>query len=77
MDFGEFQKIVKGNCATIRSFILNYVTDRKAGKNKSQVSNVDLLSLFLESPEIFTDEIIVNELMDFFFHGTMMPQYAS
>ena len=36
-----------------------------------------MLSLFMESPDIFTDEFIVNELMDFFFAGTLTTQYAS
>ena len=36
-----------------------------------------MLSLFLESPDIFTDEFMVNELMDFFFAGTLTTQYTS
>jgi len=71
IDFGVVAKTVKTNCAKIRGFILNYVTGRKEGKNHSQVNNVDMLTLFLESPKIFTDEFIVDELMDFFFAGTI------
>ena len=71
LDLGEIPKIVKANCAKVRSYILEYVNNRKVGKNKSQVKGVDLLSLFLESPKIFTDEFIVDELMDFFFAGTV------
>ena len=29
-----------------------------------------MLSLFLESPEVFTDDFMVDEIMDFFFAGT-------
>lgn len=29
-------------------------------------NSADLLSLFFESPEIFTDEFIIDEIMDFF-----------
>jgi len=50
---------------------LDYVIERKEGKVKSQIHGVDMLSLFMESPDIFTDEFIVNELMDFFFAGTL------
>ena len=48
-----------------------YVTKRKEGKVKSTVKDVDMLSLFLESPDIFTDEFIIDELMDFFLAGTL------
>ena len=50
---------------------------RKSGQVKSSVKDVDMLSLFLESPKIFTDNFIVDELMDFFFAGTLTVQYAS
>ena len=56
---------------------MDYVHERKAGKVKSEVHDVDMLSLFLESPDIFTDIFIVNELMDFFFAGSQTTQYVS
>ena len=36
-----------------------------------------MLSLFLESPEIFTQEFIIDELMDFFLAGTLTTHYTS
>ena len=36
-----------------------------------------MLSLFLETPEVFTNEFIVDELMDFFFAGTLTTQYTT
>lgn len=36
-----------------------------------------MLSLFLESPEIFTDAFIIDELFDFFFAGTLTTQFVS
>ena len=36
-----------------------------------------MLSLFLETPDVFTQEFIINELMDFFFAGTVTTQFAS
>jgi len=71
LDFHWSSKVVYENCRRVRQFVMDYVLERKAGKNKSEVHNVDMLSLFLESPDIFTDIFIVNELMDFFFAGTL------
>lgn len=36
--------------------------------------DVDMLSLFFQSPEIFTDEFIVDELLDFFLAATQTTQ---
>ena len=77
LTLGQTCTTVKNNCALVRAFILDYVTKRKEGKVKSQVNNVDMLTLFLESPEIFTDDFIVDELMDFFFAGTLTTQYST
>lgn len=70
-DFHWSAAVVKENCRVIRAFIGDYVTKRKEGKNQSKVNNVDMLSLFLESPDVFTHEFIIDELMDFFFAGTV------
>ena len=51
--------------------------ERKSGKRKSQVADgADLLSLFLQNPDVFTDEVIVDELGDFFSAATITSQYA-
>lgn len=71
IDLKPFCNTVKQNCAKVREFILSYVTRRKLGESASSLKNVDMLSLFLESPDIFTDDFIVDELMDFFFAGTI------
>ena len=40
---------------------------RKSGEIKSQVKDgVDLLSLFLQNSEVFTDDLIIDEMVDFF-----------
>ena len=58
---------VDRNCERVRAVILKYVQDRKSGKRKSKFEGkVDVLSLFFENPEIFTEEFIVDELCDFF-----------
>ena len=40
-------------------------------------NSADLLSLFFESPEIFTDEFIIDELADFFLAGSATTDFAS
>ena len=73
-----FQRQVKSNCDALRSWINEYVQKRKRGENKSQVGkNSDLLSLFLDKPDVFTDEFIVDELLDFFLAGVQTTQFAS
>ena len=37
----------------------------------------DLLSLFLESPDVFTDDDIIDELLDFLLAGTQTTSYAT
>ncbi len=57
---------------------MEYVQERKSGQRKSQVGGeADLLSLFLEEKEVFTDDCIVDELLDFFAAAVMTTQYAS
>lgn len=55
-----------------------YLQQRKKGVSKSTVAgSVDLLSLFFESPDVFTDEFIIDELSDFFMAATSTTQFAS
>lgn len=47
--------------------MLDYVNQRRGGKRDSKVSGkTDILSLMLANPEVFTDDVIVDELLDFF-----------
>ena len=55
LDRHPFCQLANANCAIVRNFMQEYITKRKEGKVKSTVKNVDMLSLFLESPDIFTD----------------------
>ena len=49
----------------------------KVKKAKSSVNDADLLTMFLESPETFTDDDIVDELIQFFFAALRTTQFAS
>ena len=45
----------------------DYIRKRKSGERKSQVADgVDLLSLFQSRPDVFTEELIIDEILDFF-----------
>ena len=70
-------KISIENCKQIRTFIQSYINKRRSGKAKSTVNDVDMLSLFFENPDVFTDDFIIDELMDFFLAGTLTTQYCT
>lgn len=64
--FTEMEKLSNKNSVVLRKTIRDYVQKRRSGELKSKVKDQsDILSLFLQSPEIFTDEVIVDELIDF------------
>lgn len=71
LDRHPFCQLARANATIVRNYMQEYITKRKEGKVKSTVKDVDMLSLFLESPDIFTDEFIIDELMDFFLAGTL------
>ena len=51
---------------------------RKSGEKHSKVKgDADLLSLFLNNPTEFTDEVIVDEIMDFFVAGAQTTQMTT
>ena len=65
------EKAATANSLKIREKIAVYVRKRISGEKKSALGNKsDLLSLFLETPEIFTEDVIVDELLDFLVAGT-------
>ena len=64
------RKLVE-NGKTFRTYIFDYVQKRRSGERKSTVADgVDLLSLFLSQPGVFTDDVIIDELIDFFGAGS-------
>ena len=77
-EFTKYQKTVAQNGANQREAIRKYVRQRKSGERKSSVAaNSDVLSLFLEDPDTFSEDFIVDELRDFFGAAMMTTQYAS
>ena len=57
--------------------MLKYVTDRKKGVTQSKMNGADLLSCFLESQDMFTDDMIVKNLLSFIFAATETTNFAS
>lgn len=78
VSFSSIEKQIDENCTRMRTFMNKYLQQRKKGVSKSTVAgSVDLLSLFFESPDVFTDEFIIDELSDFFMAATSTTQFAS
>lgn len=74
----ETHRKIDENCRRIREYIMKYVLDRRSGKRKSTIKDgVDLLSLFFDNSNIFTNEFIVDELLDFFIAAAVTTQAAS
>lgn len=58
---------MKQNCLDIRDWIKDYIKKRQAGTRKSSVQGeTDILKLMLDRPDVFTDEVITDELLGFF-----------
>ena len=75
MDFSSkwtaYQREVQKNCFTVRQKIRTYIRDRQSGKRQSKVNNKsDILSMFFENPDVFTEDFMVDELVDFFIAGS-------
>ena len=73
MSLSAFERRVDENARRLRAFTNDFVQKRRVQHSQGQRSsagNFDILSLFLLSPEIFTNEVITDELIDFFIAGT-------
>ena len=67
LSLSSFEKAVDENCRRLRVCISELVQYRRSGIFKSDVEGeADLLTLFFASPDIFTDDVILDELLDFF-----------
>ena len=76
--FSSESKIVKENCRVARAWIKDYIQKRRDGTRKSAVQeNSDILSLMLDRPDVFTDEVITDELFSFFGAATETTQSAT
>lgn len=74
----RFTKSIENNCRITREFLRSFITTRKSKQNGNQSEGkADLLTLFLENPDVFTDDDIIDELLDFLLAGTQTTSYAT
>jgi hypothetical protein len=63
----EADRKIDENIDSLRGFIMNYIQERKTGKRESIfVEKVDILTMLLQEEKTFTDECIVDVLIDYF-----------
>jgi cytochrome P450 len=74
---GEFYRKVSKNVQALRDFVGKFVRERKDGLRKSQVDGKDMMEVFLENRDIFTDEFIIDEVLDFFAAGSLTTMNGS
>ena len=75
-EMGEFFRNLRENSRRLKSQINKYVQRRKRGESKSSMEGYDLLSVFLENQETFTDTRIVSNLIALIFAATETSQYT-
>ena len=73
----RFTKSIENNCRITREFLRSFITTRKNKQDENKTEGkADLLTLFLENPDVFTDDDIIDELLDFLLAGTQTTSYA-
>jgi cytochrome P450 len=83
----QFSRMTAHNAKVLRGFLKDYVqkrrqefsqnpTERKSG-SVSLENQCDLLSIFFQSPEVFTDDYCVAEILDFLVTGTETSEKAA
>ena len=56
----------------MRRLIRDYIRKRKSGEVKSNVAaDADLLSLFLMDTEVFDEDLMIDEILDFLRSGVL------
>ena len=77
LDMGVGKQKLTANSARLSAQVNKYVQDRKNGVTKSKMDGCDLLSVFLESPDIFSDRDTVQNLIAFIFAATETTHFTS
>ena len=77
VDMGHMREKLMANSAIMKKQVGKYVNDRKNGVTKSKMEGCDLLSVFLESPEIFDEAAIGQHIIAFIFAATETTHYTS
>ena len=72
MSLSKKEKMADENCHRLREFIRSEVQGRRSTLNQGLIDVekcTDVLTLLLQSPDVFTDEVIVDELIDMMLAG--------
>ena len=76
--FNEMERSSNHNCAMLRQSLREYIQKRASGAEQSKFEGSnDLLTLMMASPEIFKEDLIIDELIDFLTAGTQTTQNAT
>ena len=76
--FDKAQRRADQNCLRLRTAIADYVQKRKSGQISSDFTDgSDLVSQMLAAPEMFSDDDIIDEVVDFLAAGTQTTQRAT
>jgi len=69
--FTAREKQIRDNCTALRNHVRQYIRARAKGEKRSNVGqDSDLLSLFLSVPDVFQEEDIIDEVIDFMLAGS-------
>ena len=69
--YTEVERVNDSNCAIVRASIRDYVKKRISGQVLGDLGqNSDVLSLMIANSDVFGEEDIIDELMDFMVAGT-------
>ena len=74
-EMGSFFRNLRDNAARLRREISKYVQKRKSGA-KGTMQGYDLVTVFLENQEMFSDEAIIENLLALIFAATETSQYT-
>jgi len=75
--FSEKERVNDENCIIVRETMRQYIRKRVSGEAKSDLLNdSDVLSLMLKNSDVFNEEDIIDELLDFLVAGTMTTQMS-
>ena len=75
--FTSGEKVADVNALNYRAAVRDYIQKFKSGEVKSDLADdSDMMSQMLKAPHIYSDEDIIDEVVDFLTAGTMTTQYS-
>lgn len=77
VEMGSFHRTVRANSTRLKAHVNKLLQERKMGLRTSKMQGYDLMSVFLETPDKFSDELIVKNLIGVIFVGSETTQFAA